>query len=157
MDSFTLGPTPKIDTGLRASRSLILPKHPFKALWNSLSNSIQNTDLEPHIYRLQETSKIAEIRTLSVEHPDGSLPRLDGFLRYPSETTQFYPYQVCVRTAWPRVRTVFAKNLSAFEWNSGVYLNYWISSGRVVVRMVCKYCSSSGRVAESSRRIAETS
>jgi hypothetical protein len=46
---------------------LILPKHPLKALWNSLSNSVQNTSLE-----LQETSKTVEIRTLAGERPDGS-------------------------------------------------------------------------------------
>jgi len=46
---------------LRASGSSILPKHPLKALWNSLSNSVQNTSLEPPIYRLKETSKTAEI------------------------------------------------------------------------------------------------
>jgi len=34
-------------------------------------NSIQNTSLEPPIYRLQETSKTAEIRTLAGERPDG--------------------------------------------------------------------------------------
>jgi hypothetical protein len=38
---------------------------------NSLSNSVQNTDIEHTIYRLQETSKTAEIRTLSIERPDG--------------------------------------------------------------------------------------
>jgi len=153
MDSFTLGPTPKIDfirtlehtgNGLRASRSSILPKHPLKALWNSPPNSVQNTDLEPPIYRLQETSKTAEIQTLFVERSDGNLPRPDGFLWYPSETVQFNPYQVCVRTAWHSVQTVFAKILFAFEWKSGVYLNYWISSGRVV--------ESSGRSANTEHR-----
>jgi hypothetical protein len=57
---------------MRASGSSILLKPPLKALWNSLSNSVQNTDLEPPIYRLQETSKTVEIRTLSVERPDES-------------------------------------------------------------------------------------
>jgi hypothetical protein len=58
MDSFT----PKIDftrtvehTLVTASGSSILPKHPLKALWNSLSNAVQNTSLEPPIYRLKET------------------------------------------------------------------------------------------------------
>jgi hypothetical protein len=44
------------------------------------------------IYRLKETSKTAEILTLVVEPPN-------RFLRYPSETAQFYPYQIHVRTA----------------------------------------------------------
>jgi len=79
MDSFTLEPTPKIDFtqttsthrhGLRASGSSIFPKHPLKALWNSPPNYVQNTDLEPPIYRLQETSKTAENQTLSVERPN---------------------------------------------------------------------------------------
>jgi hypothetical protein len=60
---------------------------------------IQFTNLEPPIYRLKETLKTAENRILSVEHPEGSLPRPDGFLGYPLETAQFYPYQVCVQTA----------------------------------------------------------
>jgi hypothetical protein len=81
MDSITLGPTPEIDftqttehtySGLRASGSSILPKQPLKALWNSLSNSVQNTSLKHPIYRLQETSKIAEIRTLAGKRQDGS-------------------------------------------------------------------------------------
>jgi hypothetical protein len=38
-----------------------------------------------------------------------------------SETAQFYLYQVLVRTTWPSVRTVFAKILSAFERNSGIF------------------------------------
>jgi hypothetical protein len=71
---------------LRASGSSILPKHPLKALWNSPPNSVQNTNLEPPIYRLQETLKTAENQTLSVDHPDGCLPHLDGFLRYSLET-----------------------------------------------------------------------
>jgi len=62
MDSFTLGLTPKIDFTrttnthrkqlVRASRYLILPKHPLKALWNSPPNSVQNTNQKPPIYRL---------------------------------------------------------------------------------------------------------
>jgi len=66
---------------------LILSKHPLKALWNSPPNSVQNTNLEPPIYRLQETLKTFENRTLFVDRPDGSLPRPDGFLRYPLEIT----------------------------------------------------------------------
>jgi hypothetical protein len=43
---------------------------------------------------------------------------------------QFYPYQVCVRTAWPSIWTVFAKILSAFEQKSGVI---WITGYRLDV------------------------
>jgi hypothetical protein len=96
MDSFTLGPTPKIDF----TRTL---EHTLAKTWeladlrfslNTFSKPYgihnwilyKNTDLEAPIYRLQETSKIAEIRTLSVERLDGNLPRPDGFLWYTSET-----------------------------------------------------------------------
>jgi hypothetical protein len=117
-------------TGLRASGSSIISKHPLKALWNSLLNSVQNIDQEPPIYRLQETSKTAEIQTLSVERPNENLPHPDRFLWYPSETAQFYPYQVCVQTAWPSVQTVFAKILSEFERKSEVI---WTTGHRLDV------------------------
>jgi hypothetical protein len=141
MDSFTLGPTPKIDftwtlkhtlaTALELADLQCLLKHPLKALWNSPPNSVQNTDLKPPIYRLQETLKTAENRTLSIDRPDESLPRPDGFLRYPLETAYILSLS-CVHpdglTERPdglhwnpfRVKTEF--------WS---YLNYWISSGRV--------------------------
>jgi len=45
-----------------------------------------------------------------------------------SEKTQFYLYQVHVRTAWPSVRTVFAKILSLFDRNSGIFWNTGLHS-----------------------------
>jgi len=86
-------------TGLRASGSSILPKHPLKALWNSLSNSVQNTSLKPPIYRLQETSKNAKIRTLAGERPD-------GFLRYPFRNNVI----LSLSNSRLDVRKVFAKS-----------------------------------------------
>lgn len=67
---------------------------------------------------------------MSVERPDWSLPRPDDFLWYPSETAQFYPYQVCVQTAWPSFWTVFTKILSSFERKYGVI---WLTGYRLNV------------------------
>jgi len=116
---------------LRASGSSILPKHPLKALWNSPLNSVQNTDLEPPIYRLQETLKTAENRTLSVDRPNGSLPHPDRFLRYPSETTHILSLS--------GVRPVgLTERPDGLHWNPfhvrtkfWSYLNCCISSGRL--------------------------
>jgi hypothetical protein len=44
----------------------------FKKKKEVVINSVQNTDLEPPIYRLQETSKTVEIQTLFVERSDES-------------------------------------------------------------------------------------
>jgi hypothetical protein len=99
-------------------------------------NSIQNTDLEPPIYRLQETLKTAENRTLSVDRPDGIFPRPDGFLRYPSETAQFYPYQ---GSRWSSLKPL---RIQTKLWS---YLNYWISSERIA--------ASSGQSGNTGHRL----
>jgi hypothetical protein len=107
--------------GLKASRSSILPKQPLKALWNSLSNSVQNTSLRPSIYRLTGDLKLLRLGLwLSSVRTEVNLIRTI-FCNILSETAQFYLYQVHIRTAWPSVRTVFAKILFTFERNSGIF------------------------------------
>jgi len=108
---------------LRASGSSILPKHPLKAIWNSLSNSVQNTNLGPSIYRLTGNLKLLRFgHWLASVRTEVSLVRM-VLCDILSETAQFYLYQVLVRTAWPSVRTVFAKIFSSFERNSRIFWN----------------------------------
>jgi hypothetical protein len=88
---------------------------------------------------------------LSVERSDGSLPRPDGFMRYPSETAQFYPYQVYVRKAWPSVHMVFAKTfprtdgiLEVSKLMDIVWTYFWVvRTWCWVVRTDCKYFPNS--------------
>jgi len=109
--------------GLKASGSSILPKHHLLALWNSLSNSVQKTSLRPSIYRLTRNLKMLRFGLwLASDRTEVSLVRT-VFCDILSETAQFCLYQVHVRTTWPSVQTVFAKILSAFERNSGIFWN----------------------------------
>jgi hypothetical protein len=103
---------------------------------------IQFTSLEPSIYRLQENLNLLKIRLwLSSVRTENNYVRT-VFCDCLSETAQFYPYQVHVRTAWPSVRIVFAIThfcVRTEHWN------------------ILKCWTTSGRIASSSRRLVETS
>jgi hypothetical protein len=70
--------------------------------------SIQFKSLEPSIYRLNENLNLMKIGLWlsSIRKEDSYVWMV--FYDYLSETAQFYPYQVHVRTAWLSIRTVFA-------------------------------------------------
>jgi hypothetical protein len=69
---------------------------------------LQLKSLLPSIYRLTENLNLLRFRLWlsSVRMEDSHVWTVfsDGL----SETAQFYPYQVHIRTAWPSIRTVFA-------------------------------------------------
>jgi len=84
---------------------------------------LQFTSLEPPIYRPKETLNLLRNGLwLSSVRTEVSHVRT-AFCDILLETAQFYLYQVHVKTAWPSVRTVFAKLLSAFERNSRIFWN----------------------------------
>jgi hypothetical protein len=69
---------------------------------------IQLTSLGPSIYRFTENLNLLRFGLwLSSVRTEVSYVRT-VFCDCLSETAQFYPYQVQVRTAWLSVRTVFA-------------------------------------------------
>jgi hypothetical protein len=133
MDSFTLEPTPNIDFTRTIEHTPETTWEPTN-LWfslntlskhygNSLLNSVQNTSLGTSIYRLIGNLKLLRFGLWLVSiRTEVSLFRT-VFYDILSETAQFYHYQVHVRTAWPSIRTVFTKILSAFEQNSGIFWN----------------------------------
>jgi hypothetical protein len=132
MDSFTLGPIPKIDF-TRTVEHTLATAWELSDLWfsvNSLSklrefilNSVQNTSLRPSIYRLTGNLKLLRFRLwLASVWTEVSLVQT-VFWDILLETVQFYLYQVHIWTAWPSVQTVFAKILSTFKRNSGIFWN----------------------------------
>jgi len=152
MDSFTLGLIPKIDFTR-------IVKHTPATAWeladlqfsvNTLSKEvdtefIQFTSLEPSIYRLKENLNLLKIRLwLSSVRTEDSYVRT-VFCDCLLETTQFYPYQVHVWTAWPSVRTVFAITPFCVRMKHWDILKCWTVFGRVA--------TSSGRLAETSLKM----
>jgi hypothetical protein len=69
---------------------------------------IQFTSLWPSIYTLTENLNLLKfgLWLSSVRTEDSHVWTV--FCDRLLETAQFFPYQVHVRTAWPRVQTVFA-------------------------------------------------
>lgn len=85
--------------------------------------SIQNTSPGPSIYRLTRNLKLLRFGLwLASVRTEVSLVQT-VFYDILSETVQFYLYQVHVRTGWPSFWTAFAKILSTFEWNFGIFWN----------------------------------
>jgi hypothetical protein len=103
---------------------------------------IQFTSLRPSIYRLTKNLNLLKfvLRLSSVLTEDSHIQTV--FCDRLSETTQFFPYQVHVRTALPSVQTVFA--ITPFY----VRMEHW---------NILKCWTVSGRVAMPSGRLAETS
>jgi hypothetical protein len=147
------------DNGLRASRSSILPKHPLKALWNSLSNSVQNIYLEPPIYRLQVTLKNC--------WDSDSVCRASGQKLATSEWFSVISFQkqrnfifIWFTSGWLDRVSGRSSLKSLPRLNGTLEYSELLDIVRTccwVIRTVCKYWTWSWRVAESSGRIGETS
>jgi hypothetical protein len=105
MDSFTLGPTPKIDFTQAV-------EHTPATAWKLANLSSFTGNLKLLRFGLWLARVWKEVSLLRTVFCDIIL-----------QTTHFYLYQAYVETAWPSVRTVFAKILSAFERNSEIFWN----------------------------------
>jgi hypothetical protein len=102
MDSFTLGPIPKIDFTRTVEHTPSLSTMEFD------TEFIQFTSLGPSIYRLIENLNPLKFRLwLSIVRTKDSHV-WTVFCDRLSETAQLFPYQVHLWTAWPNIRTVFA-------------------------------------------------
>jgi len=119
---------------LRASGSSILPKHPLKALWNSLSNSVQNTSLGPSIYRLTRNLKLLRFRR-----------KLATSGRFPAISFQKQRNSIFIRFTSGRLDQVFGRSLLKSFPHSNETLEY------------SKILDIAGGVVTSSGRLAETS
>jgi hypothetical protein len=103
---------------------------------------IQFGSLEPSIYRLKENLNLLKIRLrLSSVRTEDSYIRT-VFCDCLSETSQFYPYQVHVWTAWPSIRMVFSITPFCIQTEHSNILKCWTASGRVA--------TSSGQLVETS-------
>jgi hypothetical protein len=100
MDSFTLGPTPKIDFTRTVEHTLATVRE-LADLRFSLNTLSEHYEIWYRIHKIYKpralfllayrNPKSWQIWTLAVERPDGRLPRPDGLLRPPSRIAQIFP------------------------------------------------------------------
>jgi hypothetical protein len=100
MDSFTFGPTPKIDLTRTVEHTPTTARE-LEDLCFSLNTVSKHCEIcyrihtiyKPRALYLQayRDPKSGKIWTLAVECPEGRLPCLDDLLRSPSRIAQFFP------------------------------------------------------------------